>query len=249
MKQAFYFCKERKLKSNWCGRIKRILIKYDLYSIWQDHNSIWNLDGKNNNHAASLKNHQNFWKNFFYKKVLVVEEKNWWNEVKKKDKLGTYIIFKQPRLKLENYLLTPGYYYSRSILTNIRIGTNKLEIEMGRREKIEPHLRFCKQCTLNQPEDELHFIISCPHYNALRNKLFTDIGSISNGKWNIMVFNDMERFCFLLNGSMDTYESKIFVLVRKYLAQAWKSRKGLCYSFTSMSLSIIEHFYFYFYFC
>ena len=38
-------------------------------------------------------------------------------------------------LKLENYLLTPGYFKKRSLMTDLRTGTNKLQIELGRWEK------------------------------------------------------------------------------------------------------------------
>ena len=226
VKQAYYLSKKRKdLKSNWCGRIKQILAKYDLSYLWYDNNLIFNLDGNQNNHSQNLKNHKSFWKSFFYKKVLVVEEKKWWEEVKSKDKLRTYILFKNPRLRLEKYLLTPGYYYSRSLVSDIRIGTNKLQIDMGRREGLEPHLRLCKQCTMNQTEDEVHFLVRCPHYNLLRNKLYADITTISNGKWHLSMWNDFQRFCFLMNGSMDSYDLKIYLLVQKYVAQAFKLRK------------------------
>jgi hypothetical protein len=45
VKQAFYLSKSRKLKTNWAGRIEKILSEYGLIRIWNDHNLIWNLDG------------------------------------------------------------------------------------------------------------------------------------------------------------------------------------------------------------
>ena len=48
------------------------------------------------------------------------------------------------------------------VMTAIRIGTNKLEVEMGRREGKHVDLRLCKQCNSNQVEDEFHFITQCP---------------------------------------------------------------------------------------
>ena len=46
VKQAFYFGKERKdLKTNWTGRIKKILVTFKIGSLWNNNNLIWNLDG------------------------------------------------------------------------------------------------------------------------------------------------------------------------------------------------------------
>ena len=78
-------------------------------------------------------------------------------------KLRTYITFKDKRLRVENYLHTAGYYYGRSLMTAIRIGTNKLEIEKGRWERKAPELRTCKQCSSNETEDEHHFLLRCSH--------------------------------------------------------------------------------------
>ena len=102
----------------------------------------------------------------------MVEEKKWWAEVKSQPKLRTYVKFKNQGLRVEKYLYTQGYYYGRSLMAGIRIGTNKLEVEMGRREGKHVDLRLCKQCNSNQVEDEFHFITQCPLYGILRQIVF-----------------------------------------------------------------------------
>ena len=77
-------------------------------------------------------------------------------EVGKKSKLRTYRIFKNPRLRPEKYLLTARYYWGRTLMTDLRIGTNRLEIERGRWEKKKAEDRLCRQCSLNEVEDEYH---------------------------------------------------------------------------------------------
>ena len=43
-------------------------------------------------------------------------------------------------------------------------------IEVGRHKKIPKHLRFCPFCPIT-PETELHFLLHCPTYETMRNKL------------------------------------------------------------------------------
>jgi len=81
-------------------------------------------------------------------------------------------------MRLEDYLLINSNSYGRSIHTSLRSGTNKLEIDMGRRLNLHKTERLCKHCTMNTVEDELHFLVQCPKYNNFRNELY-------NNKWNL----------------------------------------------------------------
>jgi hypothetical protein len=49
IKQVYIFSKQRNKKSNWAGRIKRILIKYGLHKLWSKNELVWNVDGFGNN--------------------------------------------------------------------------------------------------------------------------------------------------------------------------------------------------------
>jgi len=53
---------------------------------------------------------------------------------------------------------------NREIMTSLRTGTNKLEIELGRHKKIPQNERICKQCDQKVVESEYHFIMKCPLY-------------------------------------------------------------------------------------
>src|ERR1700756_5246 len=110
-----------------------------------------------------------------------------------KPKLITYRKLKT-RLRLEKYLLTPGFYSGRSYMTALRSGTNKLEIETGRYFKVKPELRLCRCCELKCIEDEEHFTVKCPAWNEGRDQLFFRINLISNGKWDVMQMNLNDRF-------------------------------------------------------
>src|SRR4051794_40462697 len=95
----------------------------------------WNLDGKGNNEAKNIIAHKNFIRKYFTRKIFNFEENQWKLEVKKKRKLNNYSIYKT-QLKLDNYLLTPGYFSGRAVMTNMRSSTSKLEVELGRHVNI-----------------------------------------------------------------------------------------------------------------
>ena len=52
--------------------------------------------------------------------------------------------------------------YQRSILTQLKIGILPLRIETDRYQGIAPEERLCRLCALNQTEDEIHFLFTCP---------------------------------------------------------------------------------------
>jgi hypothetical protein len=113
-------------------------------------------------------------------------------------------------------------------MTDIRIGTNKLEVDIGRRKHKEVEHRICEQCDFKIIEDEYHFLIHCPLYADLRFQLFTEIRDVSKGKFNLFSeanFNFAQKFFFLLNGSGDELECQIFRVIQKYLIRCFKLRK------------------------
>jgi len=123
--------RKKKQQTNWAGRMKKILDKYNLGYLWNNPQQIWNLDGHGNKEAKNDLNHKRFIKIYMTKIIFSYEEDKWRDELVKKSKLRTYIRFKK-KLILEKYLLTRGYFTGRSLMTQVRTGTNKLEIEMGR---------------------------------------------------------------------------------------------------------------------
>ena len=84
--------------------------------------------------------------------------------------------------------------------------------------------RLCTFCDLKKVENEIHFITECTCYHDLRKCLFNKILEISIGKWNLANLDTQSQFIFLLNGSGDEHEMKIFTLVQNYLIKCFKLR-------------------------
>ncbi len=216
-------------KSNWCNRIGKIFNEYGMMNVWNNNQLVFNLDGKHNNNAHTLDLHKQHWKSYIRKKILQVEEKKWLeliNDREEYSKLRTYCSFKK-KLHLEPYLVLSSNSYGKAIHTSLRTGTNKLEIDIGRKYGQEEHDRICKYCDLKVIESEKHFLIDCPKYDTYRSKLYTDICNISNRKWNMNNFNDDDRFIFLINGSMDDFQKQIFRLLHGYLVRCFKIRLNI----------------------
>ncbi len=216
-------------KANWATQVKEIFEYYGLNDFWTDPTRAYNLDGKNNNGAQTIRQHKECWKRFVTKKIMEYEEKKWLaliNDRTEYAKLRTYCLFKK-KLRLENYLHTKGNYWGRSIFTSLRSGTNKLMIEKGRWIGLEEKDRLCVQCDGKVVESERHFLISCNKYNVYRLELFTKILHFSHGKWNMVNYSENDRFLLLINGTQDQYEMGIFGLVQNHLTRCYKIRNDL----------------------
>ena len=92
-------------------------------------------------------------------------------------------------------------------------------IEKGRHLDLQENQRLCPFCD-NKIENEQHFVIECPTYNVLRQKLFYDITE-SNNEFNEL--NEYEKFCFLLKAQdagdlISEYLNKT-LQIRKYLIE------------------------------
>ena len=182
------------------------------------------MDGHGNNEAKNMVDHKRFLKSYFTKLIYNYEEEKWRMELMNKSKLRTYRLFKS-KLRFEKYLLTPGYHKGRTLMTQLRTGTNKLEIERGRYLGLPEAQRLCRQVgCFNQIEDERHFIIYCPRYNDLRNVLFYNLRLLSNHKWQLESFSHVECFYFLISGSGDCFELLMYAEFQRFLINAFKFR-------------------------
>src|SRR5690349_16811702 len=72
-----------------------------------------------------------FTRRFWFARKGVVERC-----VKKREAAHLQSFQERRRLRLEKYLLVPGYFWGRKLMTDLRIGSNKLEIEKGRWEEV-----------------------------------------------------------------------------------------------------------------
>ena len=95
----------------------------------------------------------------------------WSNTVGYKPKLRNYVKFKQ-NINVEDYVLSNISRSQRSLLAQLRMGILPLNIETGRYIRKELNERLCLLCNQNSIEDEHHFLLSCPVYNAERDNLF-----------------------------------------------------------------------------
>ena len=62
----------------------------------------------------------------------------------------------------------------KTYLINLRLSNHTLNIETGCHNKIKKNERFCPFCP-NLVEDEMHFLLFCPVYTALRGNLFQNL--------------------------------------------------------------------------
>ena len=62
-------------------------------------------------------------------------------------------------------------------VAKLRLGNYNLRIENGRHStpKLPEHLRICQCCSSNEVENEVHFLLSCNRYDAIRKSLMDDI--------------------------------------------------------------------------
>ena len=75
------------------------------------------------------------------------------------------------------YLWKPLSFTQREAMAKIRLGVLPIRLETGRyeRPKLVAEQRFCQQCTLNLPENEIHCILECPSTSFNRDKLLNDV--------------------------------------------------------------------------
>jgi len=149
------------------------------------------------------------------------EEEEWRVEMIGKEKLRNYRKIKDT-LTLETYLTEETNKKGRYLLTNLRTGTNRLRIELGRRVRpVEPvQDRLCMSCMNGEVEDEKHFLINCQVYQDLREDMYIEIGNVSQGKWKLKDKEGEEVWKLLLGGTKDSFQTQIFEKVKKLVKEA-----------------------------
>jgi hypothetical protein len=113
------------------------------------------------------------------------------------NKMRTYRQFKRS-IKFENYLNLSSTK-SISTIAKFRLSCHKLNIETMRyssEDYIPPENRLCEQCTLSRVEDEQHSLITCPHYETLRNDLF-NVSTITENNFFVH-YNDYQKFLWIM---------------------------------------------------
>ena len=103
------------------------------------------------------------------------EEKEWRARVEAKPRLRSYKLIKV-KLELEEYLeVTAGK--RKAALVEMRSGANDLEIERGRRRRVEVAERVCAECK-GGVEDEMHLVLECPAYEQIRKAMLAQLSEL-----------------------------------------------------------------------
>ena len=114
----------------------------------------------------------------------------------------------------------------RYILTGLRTGTNRLRIETGRwkrpREAVEE--RVCLSCMEGEVEDEKHFMLHCRAHEALRDKMFQDICTVSQGKYNLAQADQELKWQVLMKGGERIFRQPILECVKNFARVAMGRR-------------------------
>ena len=102
------------------------------------------------------------------------------------------------RIHLEPYLLHNLSHNQKIAISRFRLSNHSLMIEKGRHvkpKKIDRDKRYCYFCK-NEVEDEQHFLLSCPLYTALREKLEN---SCRLNCINYNSLNPEQKFIFIMS--------------------------------------------------
>ena len=91
---------------------------------------------------------------------------NWWSMVQNTEKMKYYSMVKT-NFCLEQYLIKG---MNANIFSQLRSGSMKLNVEIGRYANIPREERVCRCCLMNVIEDEVHFTLVCPTYRQFRFK-------------------------------------------------------------------------------
>ena len=106
------------------------------------------------------------------RRLMDIAFQEWHSQMNNTSKLSTLCEFKS-LLEPEKYLDYINCAKFRPALTRFRCSAHNLEIEIGRRNKVERQMRFCKFCEKRGEyliEDEYHFLMLCSLYENLRKK-------------------------------------------------------------------------------
>ena len=82
-------------------------------------------------------------------------------------------------------------------------------IEVGRQQHVPKELRFCKQCKLNEIEDEYHFWLVCAKYKEIRTKYLDEY---------YYVHPTIEKFISLLSSTHVNTIRKLSMFIHNAMA-------------------------------
>ena len=156
-----------------------------------------------------------------YKRLSDVFYQSAFESINKQDsKLRTYSLIKAS-VEIENYLITTRNINARVCLTKFRLSNHKLMIETGRHHKVPKTERFCPFCH-GMIEDEIHFLINCKQYDALRGPLFKEC---REARKNFSYYSNKEKFIFIMTYNLLSDK------LAKFISDAYRLYKLLFISY------------------
>ena len=108
---------------------------------------------------------------------------------------------------LSKYLISTPIRSERILISKLRLGVLKLEIETGRKCGLDRNDRKCKICKSDQIENESHFLFECEPLNKLREiylkQLFNKYPTLSS-------VSDLDKLMYLyFNENLSSAEMTI----------------------------------------
>lgn len=153
-----------------------------------------------------------------------------------KPKLRTYSLLKKQLLP--EPFLTVYHRIGIPELVKIRGGTNRLRIEQGRYKKEAITQRICESCESKEIEDERHFMLKCPAYQTIREKMWKEFEK-STGRKRESFASETAQLNALIgdefqpgeNEKKDSVEwiiyREIVMTVMMFIIEAMNRRRGL----------------------
>ena len=134
----------------------------------------------------------------------------WTETISSLPKLDQYSKYKTD-FKFESYLNDIVNDKLRKGVTQLRLSSHSLEIEIGRYNNTPRMNRICKLCNQSAVESEFHFMLCCPLYSSLRQKF------LGPSSWPTI-----HKFINL----MSTKSKKRIINVAHYIKEAMVLRKN-----------------------
>lgn len=185
---AFQYQEAENNKSCWANDVKQLLFSIGMGEAWF------------NQGVGCCQSFLNLFKQRC--KDIAIQE--WQASVQLSSKLHTYCKIKVD-FGLSCYLSVIDKYYLKNALCKFRISAHSLRIETGRWLHNNRTERICSVCTLNEIEDEFHFMLICPLYNDMRLKYLPQYCFINPTRVKFIAMLQTEQRILLLNLSKYIY--------------------------------------------
>ena len=154
-----------------------------------------------------------------YKTLLSINQSAWTREAEMKPKLRTFNKIHDFTC-YQTLVQAPVTRIQRSLLSQLKTGILPLKIETDRYQGVKPENRLCKICNLNQPEDEIHFIFTCP---ALSDTRLSSMSHANLKNTNFSTGSDIQNLTSM-------FHKKNISSFAIYLERLYKARQKMIYN-------------------